>query len=129
MHLQSRNQTHSDVVPLRNAVLCVDCESVSSSLFDNCPVCGSHSIFRIAPILGGSLLPAENTRSARDANRVMYDLEFNIGLKQMEAEDVSAMVEGITDLIRAKFGWGRVSFHIDVEPVANSYSEHARKAA
>jgi phage gp45-like len=59
----------------------------------------------------------------------VFDLQFNIALKQIEAEDVNAMVEGITDLIRLKLGRGRVSFHVDVEPVKNSHREYTTKAA
>lgn len=109
-------------------MLCVDCESVSISRFETCPVCGSHSVFSIAPILGGSLLPPSES-TARDASLVRFDLEISIVLKKMEAKDVNTTVEGITDLIRLKLGQSRVAIHIEVEPVANAHSEDEAKAA
>ena len=42
-------------VALRNAVLCAECDVVSDSPHDTCLVCGSHSLFSIARVFGGSL--------------------------------------------------------------------------
>jgi hypothetical protein len=58
-----------------------------------------------------------------------FDLGISIALKQMEAKDVNATLEGITDLIKRKLGRGRASFHIDVEPVADTCREYETKAA
>jgi hypothetical protein len=42
-------------VPLKNAVLCAECDVVSDSSHDTCLVCGSRSLFNIARIFGGKL--------------------------------------------------------------------------
>ena len=44
-----------NAVALRNAVLCAECDVVSDSPNDTCLVCGSHSLFNIARMLGGNL--------------------------------------------------------------------------
>ena len=42
-------------LPVSCAVLCVDCERITVSYNDACPVCGSRSLLNIAQILGGTL--------------------------------------------------------------------------
>ena len=42
-------------VALQNAVLCAECDVVSDSPHDTCLVCGSHSLFNIARLFGGTL--------------------------------------------------------------------------
>jgi hypothetical protein len=42
-----------NAVPLRNAVLCAECDVVSDSPGDQCRVCGSTSLFNISRLLGG----------------------------------------------------------------------------
>ena len=44
-----------NAVCLQNAVLCAECDCVSDSPHDKCLVCGSHSLFNISRVLGGSL--------------------------------------------------------------------------
>ncbi len=44
-------------VPLSCAVLCVDCDRITISYNNACPVCGSKSLLNVAQILGGSLGP------------------------------------------------------------------------
>ena len=44
-----------NAVALRNAVLCAECDVVSDSPHDTCLICGSHSLFNIARVFGGSL--------------------------------------------------------------------------
>ena len=50
-----------NVISLRNAVLCVDCEMVSDSTHDVCCVCGSRSLLSLSVVLGGPL-PARRTQ-------------------------------------------------------------------
>lgn len=54
-----------NAVALRNAVLCAECDVVSDSPHDTCLVCGSHSLFNIARVLGGNL-PAVRARLVVD---------------------------------------------------------------
>jgi hypothetical protein len=49
-----------NAVPLRNAVLCAECDVVSDSPHDTCQVCGSHSLFNIARMFGQ--LPKERAK-------------------------------------------------------------------
>jgi hypothetical protein len=51
--LQSRLQT-LNLVPLRSAVFCVNCETISDSRTGACPACGSPSLISMARLLGGS---------------------------------------------------------------------------
>lgn len=44
-------------LPVSCAVLCVDCERITVSYNDACPVCGSRSLLNVAQILGGTLTP------------------------------------------------------------------------
>jgi hypothetical protein len=44
-----------NAVPLKNAVLCAECDVVSDSPHDVCMVCGSRSLFSIARVFGGQL--------------------------------------------------------------------------
>lgn len=44
-----------NAVPLRNAVLCAECDVVSDSPHDVCMVCGSRSLLNIARVFGGQL--------------------------------------------------------------------------
>ena len=60
-----------NAVCLQESVLCADCEVISDSPNDSCLVCGSHSLFSLSRVLGGSL-PAQRTRlvqvEARERN-------------------------------------------------------------
>jgi hypothetical protein len=44
-------------LPLACAVLCVDCDVITISYNNACPVCGSKSLLNMAQILGGTLGP------------------------------------------------------------------------
>jgi hypothetical protein len=44
-----------NAVALQNAVLCAECDVVSDSPQDQCPICGSRSLFNIARMFGGNL--------------------------------------------------------------------------
>jgi hypothetical protein len=59
-----------NAVPLGNAVLCAECDVVSDSPHDTCLVCGSHSLFNVARIFGGSL----PKKRARMIARVEFEI-------------------------------------------------------
>ena len=42
-------------LPVSCAVLCVDCERITVSYHDGCPICGGRSLLNVAQILGGTL--------------------------------------------------------------------------
>jgi hypothetical protein len=56
MFALTRNRLDAGVLPLWNAVFCLDCEVISSSRGDECPACKSRSLVSLSRILGGSLL-------------------------------------------------------------------------
>ena len=56
MHLgEAASDAFIPSIPVSCAVLCVDCERITVSYNDACPVCGSRSLLNVAQILGGTL--------------------------------------------------------------------------
>jgi hypothetical protein len=125
----TKRQTDSGAVPLQSAVLCVDCESVTDSRFDECPVCGSRSLLSISRILGGTLLSHKAHGPEKDENIVLFNLEITIDLKQLEPKDLSATVEGVASLIGPSLRRGRACCHINVEPMIGSRDADELRAA
>ncbi|HZU22871.1 MAG TPA: hypothetical protein VE998_08580 [Terriglobales bacterium] len=56
----------TQVVPLLEAVLCVDCEMVSNSTQGHCLACGSRALLNLAAALGGPL--HSNSAAVADAD-------------------------------------------------------------
>lgn len=52
---QEREKPVLSTIHLENAVLCVECEMISDSPHDTCPVCGSRSLISLSRVLGGTL--------------------------------------------------------------------------
>jgi hypothetical protein len=125
MHLLQRTPLYPAAVPLRNAVLCVECESVSSSRVDKCPVCGSSSLLSIAPMLGGTLADLK----ARESRNDKFNLAIHVVLEDIEGRDVNAAISVITELVEVRAGAGRASVHFDVEPVVNECIDSEPKVA
>lgn len=124
MQFAIKKEATPGAVPLQGAVLCVNCECVSSGRFDECPVCGSRQLLNIGQMLGGAPLSEEPTPPTGDG--VLFDLSITIELKQMNCKDVNAAVDRITRLIGPRLGQGRACLHINVEPVA---ADHELQAA
>jgi hypothetical protein len=59
--MQTRHLGNCDleIIPI---VPCAECNVVSDSPNDTCPVCGSRSLFNIARMFGGNLLEKRATR-------------------------------------------------------------------
>jgi len=123
-----KNQVEAGAVPLISAVLCVDCESVSDSRSDECPVCGSHSVLSVARLVGGTLT-SQQARSAPKDGSVLFDLKITIDLQKLEAKELNIAVETLTGLIGPKLGRAGASFHINVEPVVDPYAGGEETAA
>ena len=51
----------TQVVPLIEAVLCVDCEMLSNSTQGHCLACGSRALLSVATALGGPLQAQRST--------------------------------------------------------------------
>ena len=126
MHLAAKKEPSPGAVPLQGAVLCVNCECVSSGRFDECPVCGSRQLLNIGQMLGGAPL-SEDAPPAGDA--LLFDLTISIELKQMNSKDVNAAVDRITRLVGPRLGQGSACLHINVEPVPADRTADEPKAA
>ena len=124
MHLATKKEPSPEAVPLQGAVLCVNCECVSSGRFDECPVCGSRSLLNIGQMLGGVPLSEEPTPDG-----LLFDLTISIELKQMNSRDVNAAVDRITRLVGPRLGQGSACLHINVEPVPADRTADEPKAA
>jgi len=114
----TRNHRDAGVLPLWNAVFCLDCEIISSSRDDKCPACQSRSLVSLARMLGGSLL-AHRAQHSQEWESGLFDITITVELQQMHAKDLSATVERLTSVIGPKLGLDRASFHINVKPAVN----------
>ena len=104
-------------VPLQNAVLCVDCELITSSISDKCPICGGHSLLGIASIIGGTLVEYHESRIQQ---LLLFNLDVSINMTEMEAGELSTAIEGLSRVVAPKLGRNRASLHVNVEPVSRS---------
>jgi hypothetical protein len=106
-----------ETVPLKNAVLCVDCELVTTSRRDVCPVCGGHSLLALAPIMGGTVVDYRTSRYQRE-QLFLFDLHISIDMAQLQAEELTAVIEGLSRVVAPKLRGDGASLHLSVEPVA-----------
>ncbi len=116
MHVGNERQVDSGAVPLQSEAVGVEGASVADTQLDECPLCGSRSLFGIAQMLGNAM-PLHKTSPIKAENIVLFDLEFTIDLKQMELKDLNAAIQHINSLIGARLVRGRARCHINVEPV------------
>ena len=108
-----------ETVPLQNAVLCVDCELVTCSRNDECPVCGGRSLLSLAGIIGGTLVDFKQTRLDRQ-RLLLFDLKIELEMSQLEGRELSAVVEAIGKIVAPKLGRNRASLHMSVNPVEST---------
>lgn len=101
------------VLPLSNAVFCMDCEVISSNRVDECVACKGRSIVRLARMLGGSLLVH---RAQQESESGLFDITITIELQQIRAKDLSTTVETLTSVVGPRLALNRASFHINVKP-------------
>ena len=116
MFAGTRNHLDAAVLPLSNAVFCLDCEVISSSRGDECAACKSRSLVSLARMLGGSLL-AHRTQQEWESG--LFDITITIELQQMHAKDLSTTVERLTSMLGPKLARDRASFHINVKPAVD----------
>jgi hypothetical protein len=118
MFAETRNHRDAGVLPLLNAVFCLDCEVISSSRGDECPACKSRSLVCLARMLGGSLF-AHRAQHSHEGESGLFDITITVDLQQMHAKDLSTTVERLTSVIGPKLARDRASFHINVKPAVN----------
>src|SRR5713226_9684428 len=111
----TRNHLDAAVLPLWNAILCLDCEVISSSRGDECAACKGRSLVSLARMLGGSLL-AHRTQHFQGREGGLFDVTSTVELQQMHAKDLSSTVERLTSVIGPMLARDRASFHINVKP-------------
>lgn len=117
MFAGTRNQPEAKVLPLGNAVFCLDCEIISNSRRDECPACKSRSLVSLARMLGGSLL-VHKVGGFQECDNVLFDITIAVELQQMHAKDLTAALESLTNVIGPRLARGLASLHIKVEPTA-----------
>ena len=106
-----KNQTNENILPLWNAVFCLDCEVISNSRGYECPACKSRSVVSLARMLGGSLLAHRLQRESG-----AFDITIAIELQQVNAKDLSTTIERLTSVIGPHLAGDRATFHISVKP-------------
>ena len=104
-------------LPLWNAVFCLDCEVISNSQGDECPVCSGRSLVSLARILGGSLF-AHQEQESQECGNALFDITITVDLQQMYAKDLTATLERLTGVIGPSLARDQATFHINVKPSA-----------
>jgi hypothetical protein len=122
----------SDAVPLQSAVLCVDCECVTSGRSQRCCVCGSRSLLSLASIIGSrrqlpSLPTSDHPEDSSEPSTTTapVNVEISIEWKQIDPRVLNDAVEGITGLLGPWIAQGLASCHFEVAPAASGALEGA----
>src|SRR5260370_19598013 len=115
MFAGTRNHLDAGVLPLWNAVFCLDCEVIISNRGDECTACKSRSLVSLARMLGGSLL-AHRAQHFQERDSVSFDITITVELQEMHAKDLSTTVERLTSVIGPRLARDRASFHVNVKP-------------
>lgn len=105
-------------LPLLNAVFCLDCEVISNSRTDECPVCDGRSLVSLARILGGSLF-AHREQGSQECENELFDITISVDLKQMYAKNLTAILERLTTVIGPQLARDQATFHVGVKPSAD----------
>lgn len=117
MSALTQNRLDKGGLPLWNAIFCLDCEVISSSRGDECPVCNGRSLVSLARVLGGSLF-AHREQASQERENKLFDLTIAVDLQQMAAKDLTATLERLTGVIAPKLARDQATFHINVTPAA-----------
>ena len=126
MILDSRTVPAPEAIPLRIAVLCIDCECVTRGLSDQCMVCGSRSLLSLERLLGGCHV-ASRPRHAADV--ALIDVDIEVTLRQVEPRLLNSAVETISNLLVPSINRGQARIHVDVEPAATHFNVEVARAA
>lgn len=115
---ETRDRFDAEVVPLWNAVFCMDCETISNTRFDQCPSCNGRSLVSLARMLGGSLL-GQDGRGSGVSESSCFNITITVHLLELPAEDLNGTLERLSSLVSQKLEPIRATVHIYVEPTAN----------
>ena len=71
--------SHRDVVTLKNAILCVNCEVISNSN-GRCEICGSSAVLTLSRVLGGSITEQTSGKEAElsEENSLLDELYLSV---------------------------------------------------
>ena len=70
-------------------------------------------------MFNGTLAACQASHENRE-HLQLFDLEIKVKLKQVGAEDLNAILQGIASAVGVGLGRDRASFHLNVEPVAGA---------
>ncbi|HEX3942008.1 MAG TPA: hypothetical protein VHX11_11050 [Acidobacteriaceae bacterium] len=70
---EGAHQAFVPSLPVSCAVLCVDCECITVSFHDGCPICGGRSLLNVAQILG--TLSADRVRPVPSLDSIDSELD------------------------------------------------------
>jgi hypothetical protein len=129
MSRQANGRTDAENVSLQNALLCLDCEAISATAGEECPVCGARSLVNMARMLGGSLSAERAANFSNRENVVLFDLEITVNLEHVHAGALNAAVDGIVRVLGPNLAHGHARCHINVEPVIVTRVKYAKEAA
>ena len=110
------------VVPLQQAVFCVDCETVSNSPHDACKVCGSHSLVSLFRMLGGTL-----HGNKQPEEPIKYNLELTVRVQEVSGTDLNRAINAVMRL--AEVGSDLQCLQMNVESVIATAPRQALEAA
>jgi len=111
-------RSDTNILPLWNAVFCLDCEVISDSQGDECPACKNRSLVSLARMLGGSL-SVRRKRQLRDHENELFDVTITLELQQMHAKDVTTTLERLTNVIGQELARDQATLHIKVQPTGD----------
>jgi hypothetical protein len=114
----TRNHLDAGILPLWNAVFCLDCEVISAVRDNECAACKSHSLVSMARMLEGSLF-AHRAQHLQGREGGLFDIAITIELQQVPAKTLSTTVERLTGVIGPRLALDRASFHVNVKPAGN----------
>jgi hypothetical protein len=107
-------------VPLRNAVFCAGCESITNSPHDRCTVCGSPSLTSLSRLLG-----EEPERTKGQARTAKYNLALVVKVQGVPGAELNEVMHLLSRLADA--GGGLADVHVQVESIVEA--EHLISAA
>jgi|SRR6516165_2360098 hypothetical protein len=114
----------ASVLPLWNAVFCLDCEVISECQGDECPSCKNRSLVSLARMLGGSL-SVRRKRQLREGEGALFDITITIELQQMDAKDVTTTLERLTNVIAQQLARDQAALHIKVQPTGSGRDQQS----
>lgn len=108
----------ANILPLWNAVFCLDCEVISDSQGDECPACKKRSLVSLARMLGGSL-SVRRKRQLRERESQLFDITITVESQQMDGKDVTTTLERLTNVIGQQLARDQATLHIKVQPTGD----------